>query len=340
MSRIAYYKRQNTTPTAAQAPYTIAVVNNGVENLNDIAAKLSLTLGYNELRIKAVVTTLVEKMIENAKANNSVYFGDLCYLKPTIAGGADFIDSPFDPNTQVYELAAYNGTGLADALASVTPYEIKEDEVGKVVRFNNVMDVESERFGVIIGTKQAELLGNGITVDSEGESIKLLNAKTLEVEATAEIDTVSKGQRAKFHFATAPAAGKYYLQLTTFGLLSASTPFIYRKPVTVETDPTPPAPTLTKVYPSDEPQTVGYMKPNPYENTVEGTNLAEATKLVFKYQDGDDVYEDECEIVSKAGNKIVFKANADSLSEIGGHLIVTTPSGTCEGSFMATIVAS
>ena len=337
MSRIAYYKRQNTTPTAATAPYTIAVVNNGVENLNDIAAKLSLTLGYNELRIKAVVTTLVEKMIENAKANNSVYFGDLCYLKPTIAGGADFIDSPFDPNTQVYELAAYNGTGLADALASVTPYEIKEDEVGKVVRFNNVMDVESERFGVVIGTKQAELLGNGITVDSEGESIKLLNAKTLEVEATAEIDTVSKGQRAKFHFATAPAAGKYYLQLTTFGLLSASTPFIYRKPVTVETDPTPPSPpTITNVTNThtDEPWQVTSDAES--VNKITGTNLSNVTGKI-KWLDGEAVeHEANIEITSQTATEVVFAPfNGPGGDSTDGKLILTdgTLSAECEIDF-------
>lgn len=337
MSRIAYYKRQNTTPTAATAPYTIAVVNNGVENLNDIAAKLSLTLGYNELRIKAVVTTLVEKMIENAKANNSVYFGDLCYLKPTIAGGADFIDSPFDPNTQVYELAAYNGTGLADALASVTPYEIKEDEVGKVVRFNNVMDVESERFGVVIGTKQAELLGNGITVDSEGESIKLLNAKTLEVEATAEIDTVSKGQRAKFHFATAPAAGKYYLQLTTFGLLSASTPFIYRKPVTVETDPTPPTPpTITNVTNTHTDESWQVTSDAESVNKITGTNLSNVTGKI-KWLDGEAVeHEANIEITSQTATEVVFAPfNGPGGDSTDGKLILTdgTLSAECEIDF-------
>ena len=105
-------------------------------------------------------------------------------------------------------------------------------------------------------------------------------------------------------------------------------------------EPPPANPTLTKVHPSDEPENDGWMKPNPYENTVEGTNLAAATKLEFKYVDGEDEYVDEFEIVSKTADRIVFKANADTLQDIGGHLIVTTPAGTCEGDFMATVMGS
>ena len=34
------------------------------------------------------------------------------------------------------------------------------------------------------------------------------------------------------------------------------------------------------------------------------------------------------------------KANAETMEDIGGHLIVTTPAGTCEGDFMATVMGS
>ena len=56
--------------------------------------------------------------------------------------------------------------------------------------------------------------------------------------------------------------------------------------------------------------------------------------------DGEDEHVDEFEIVSKTADRIVFKANAETMADIGGHLIVTTPAGTCEGSFMATVMGS
>ena len=34
------------------------------------------------------------------------------------------------------------------------------------------------------------------------------------------------------------------------------------------------------------------------------------------------------------------KANAETMEDIGGHLIVTTPAGTCESDFMATVMGS
>ena len=108
------------------------------------------------------------------------------------------------------------------------------------------MDVETERMGEINGTGEFMILGNGITLDAEGESAKLLDRKTGEVLATAEVSTVSKGQRATCAFAAVEggiAKGAYVLEVTTFGLIGSATPRVFRKPVKT-TEVVPPAPTL------------------------------------------------------------------------------------------------
>ena len=80
-------------------------------------------------------------------------------------------------------------------------------------------------------------------LDGEGEGVKLLDRKTDAVLAAAEVDSVSKGQRATCHFAAVPggiAKGAYTLELTTFGLVGDTKPHVFRKPVTlVEPIPEP-----------------------------------------------------------------------------------------------------
>ena len=68
------------------------------------------------------------------------------------------------------------------------------------------------------------------------ESAKLIDRKAGEELATAEVTTVSKGQRATCKFNPGDediAKGSYWLVVTTFGLIGETTPRVFRKPVTL-----------------------------------------------------------------------------------------------------------
>ena len=82
--------------------------------------------------------------------------------------------------------------------------KLTAEQLRNAIKFSNVMDVGSQHMGEIHGTGEFMILGNGITLDAEGESAKLLDRKTGEVLATAEVETVSKGQRATCAFAAVP----------------------------------------------------------------------------------------------------------------------------------------
>ena len=195
---------------------------------------------------------------------------------------------------------------------------------------------------VIVGTDEFYLEGYGMTQGGPGETLALHDAAG---EKLCDIDVKSQEQPSEIQHVcslvpqTAIPKGRHVIHMTTLaGGESTLWPLTLPVELAEAVEPPPANPTLTKVHPSDEPENDGWMKPNPYENTVEGTNLATATKLEFKYVDGEDEYVDEFEIVSKTADRIVFKANASTLTDIGGHLIVTTPAGTCEGDFMATVM--
>ena len=234
--------RKNATDTAAQAPYTWGVIPNGVANLNDLVADILGNLNSSEERVRMAIRETVKVALEHALAGETVDIGSL-RLKPRIPGSMPYEDSPFDPERDEVIVDVYADTELADAFDGVTPSKVSAEEFAAAIKVSNVMDVATEAFGEIRGSADFEVLGNGLTLDGEGEGVKLLDRKTDAVLAAAEVDTVSKGQRATCHFAAVAGGvdkGAYTLEVTTFGLVGDTKPHVFRKPVTlVEPIPEP-----------------------------------------------------------------------------------------------------
>ena len=244
-TEIKVYLRKNATDTAAQAPYTWGVIPNGVANLNDLVADILGNLNSSEERVRMTIRETVKVALEHALAGETVDIGSL-RLKPRIPGSMPYEDSPFDPERDEVIVDVYADAELADAFDGVTPTKVSAEEFAAAIKVSNVMDVATEAFGEIRGSADFEVLGNGLTLDGEGEGVKLLDRKTDAVLAAAEVDSVSKGQRATCHFAAVEGGvdkGAYTLELTTFGLVGDTKPHVFRKPVTlVEAVPAPPEP--------------------------------------------------------------------------------------------------
>ena len=242
---IRYYLVKNGTDTAAKAPYTIRVVPNGVANLNDLVSEILTRISSSEQRVRMVVTEATKVMLKHVLAGETVDFGGIRF-KAQIPGSMDYEDSPFTPGVDEVIVCAYVDDELRDTFDGIVPVKLSAEEVAASIRVSNVMDIATENFGEIHGTAPFKVLGNGITLDGEGESAKLLDRKTGEVLATAEVSTVSKGQRATCAFAATEGGipkGQYVLEVTTFGLVGETTPRVFRKPVTlVEAIPAPAKP--------------------------------------------------------------------------------------------------
>lgn len=239
---IRYYLVKNGTDTAAKAPYTIRVVPNGVANLNDLVSEILTRISSSEQRVRMVVTEATKVMLKHVLAGETVDFGGIRF-KAQIPGSMDYEDSPFRPGVDEVIVCAYVDDELRDTFDGIVPVKLSAEEVAASIKVSNVMDIATENFGEIHGTAPFKVLGNGITLDGEGESAKLLDKKTGEVLATAGVTTVSKGQRATCAFAAVAggiAKGAYVIEVTTFGLVGETTPRVFRKPVTlVEAIPEP-----------------------------------------------------------------------------------------------------
>ena len=256
-SNIGFYLVPNTTPTAETAPYTARIMANGVESFEDIANALATQLGLNADVVKLIVKEGITKAIARCRRGETVHFGNNCLrFKAAIRGSVPYEDSPYDTDLQSVEISTAVDAMIGDTLAELEPHPLTTEEIKNGSRVCNLMDVTSQEFGIIDGIKVFEILGNGITVDGEGEGVWILDAKTREIVATPEVDSVSKGQRAKLHLAAALPNGKYYYRVKTKGLLAQETPAVYEKPVTVIGYAPAPEPTkeitVTKVTHSSE----------------------------------------------------------------------------------------
>lgn len=331
---IRFYTYPNPTTTATDAPFLGRVVPNGVVNRNDLIAEIKSRIATTDARVIAHIEEAIAVAIEKAKLGYTIDFGFMKFV-PHITGSVECVDTPWAANVQKFVFDGYGNADLRNCLDNIAPTRIDGSDLASKIRVDNIEDLDSKRIGVIVGTKQFVITGNGMTVDSEGEGVKLLNKKTLEVVQAATIVSVSKGQRAYCKFATAPAAGKYYIEVKTKGLVGLDTPVPFRKPVTVEADPTPPSPpTLSGVHPEGH-EDEGWSVRNGVGAIVSGANLTGATSVKFTYNDpegGDRGADPQTFTVESDGKLVIGSASASFDNGWEPKIEVTTPNGTVEHS--------
>ena len=331
---IRYYLVKNGTDTAAKAPYTIRVVPNGVANLNDLVSEILTRISSSEQRVRMVVTEATKVMLKHVLAGETVDFGGIRF-KAQIPGSMDYEDSPFTPGVDEVVVCAYVDDELRDTFDGVVPVKLSAEEVAASIRVSNVMDIATEGFGEIHGTAPFKVLGNGITLNGEGESAKLLDRKTGEVLATAEVVTVSKGQRATCRFTPGTdgiARGAYVIEVTTFGLVGETTPRVFRKPVTlVEAIPAY-EPTVFTSATSDGEET-GHVCPHS-DLTIVGTGLLDLEGSTDLWIEDDDCVE-QLTFVSVAPDGHSMKVAVGALEGVGAGETMTVCAKDAGGMYIA-----
>jgi len=228
---IRIYLVKNTTETAASAPYTWRVIPNGVANLNDVVAGVLERINSSEERVRMALAEAQKVALKHVLAGETVDLGGI-RLRLQIPGSSPCEDTPFDPATDEVVVCAYVDDELRDAFDGITPVKVGASDIDSLIKVSNVMDVATEQFGTVVGTTQFAILGNGITLDGEGEYAKALDKKTGAVKGTATVLSVSKGQRAYCKFDPQLAGGDYTLEVATKGLIGEATPRTFRKPIT------------------------------------------------------------------------------------------------------------
>ena len=271
-AKIAYYAIPNPTGTSAEAPALPRVIPNGVANTNDVISDITDGIAASEARCRIALEAIIAAALEHVRRGETVDLGGF-RLRARIPGSMPCVDTPFDfgENTLVVDVLAE--PELNDALADLVPFKVDASELASMVKVSNVTDVATMSIGEIHGTDEFIITGNGVTLDAEGESAKLVDRKSGETLATAEVVTVSKGQRATCELpavAGGIAPGQYWLIVTTFGLVGETTPRVFRKPVTLTEAVPEPNPHFDSA--TSEGCREGYVMPNS-KVTVTGVGL-------------------------------------------------------------------
>ena len=310
----------------------------GLSGAIDEAIEGNYVLGQKPLILNSFIGLMGSMCAGVQRDGHARQIGNYLTVYPQFKGEVD-LDKGYDPEKNAIQIKARL---LNEMEIDISDWTFQDVTLGK-----KAFTLQSVHAGGVLGvynlSAAGEINGKKIPNSAAGEDVRVDwavegtdKAGTIDAsKVTSNVTRIDIAADALDELKQPEYDGKTIVFTVRGNYSNAKIPATIRY---VEPPPTPP--TLTKVHPSDEPENDGWMKPNPYENTVEGTNLATATKLEFKYVDGEDEYVDEFEIVSKTADSIVFKANAETMEDIGGHLIVTTPAGTCEGDFMATVMGS
>ena len=277
----------NAMPASqGEAKYLGIIIPNGVRNRALMVKNIIAREHFSESTVNAVLDAAIAETEALCAEGRDVNWGPVKFIAK-MHGSFPYEDSAFGDGTASVTVDAEGTNSLRALFADVVPTPMSAEEVAAAIKVHNVMDIATEHFGEIHGTNEFEILGNGVTLDAEGESAKLLDRKTGAVLATAEASSVERGQRATCSFAATEggiAKGAYVLEVTTFGLVGETTPRVFRKPVTlVEAIPEPePEPSIAKVTSEAGDGRVRMRKPA----DIVGTGLGGVTSVKVRYSDG------------------------------------------------------
>jgi len=229
---IKYAIVKNEMPASStEAKYLGKIIPNGVRNRSQMTALALKSEHFAEATFAAVIDAAVDITQELCAEGHDVDWGTVKFLSK-MHGSLPYEDSSFSDGTASLTLDADATNVTRTVLDTLTPVKISAAAIDSLIKVSNIMDVTTETFGTVIGSTPFVVLGNGITLDGEGEYVKALDKKTLEVKGTATVQSVSKGQRAYAKFSPQLTGGDYTFEIATKGLIGETTPRIFRKPVT------------------------------------------------------------------------------------------------------------
>jgi len=236
---IKYAIVKNEMPASStEAKYLGQAIPNGVRNRTQMTALALKNEHFAEATFGAVIDAVISLTQELCAEGRDVDWGPVKFLAK-MHGSLPYEDSAFTDGTASLTLDADATNATRDTLATLDPVKVSAAEFAQSIKVSNIMDVATEQFGTVVGATEFYVLGNGITLDGEGEYVKAYDKKTGVLAGTAQVISVSKGQRAKCKFNPQLAGGDYILEIATKGLIGETTPRVFRKAVTAIAVPEP-----------------------------------------------------------------------------------------------------
>ena len=327
MARHEIVIHENTSATKDVAPYLGSYIAKETLALAQFASAVGLKCGLPAIQVIAILGGSFEAIEELEREALVRVHTDIGVICGVITGSFPTADAEFDPVRNSLELALRLDDALHLDLTDTVPVIVTDEDVTKL-RVDNVMDLEEERpMNLIHGQHVFRVAGFNMVLGDEGAAAFLQNA--LGTTFPLVIDEVVSKQLFKAHTAELLPGGDYKLVVKSRAGDAAGplqTSFRKVKYLRVE-DPVPVNPPEVTDYEADGmPGEPIYLNGGTLH--VIGTNLAGATKVLFRYaEDGEPFYEaDPTEVT----DTVVDCGSLGYSGEVGsanGYLSVVTPKG-------------
>ncbi|MBP5284550.1 MAG: hypothetical protein ILO34_00385 [Kiritimatiellae bacterium] len=221
-TNIGYKLAPNMTKTAGKAPYFGVAIPVGSLAYDNI---LSRMVESGTFLNKATCQWMLSAFYEYAAAAIAgdtvrVNTGTVS-LYPAISGSFDSEDGAFDPGRNKLYVGASLSKGVRDALAELSPVFGGEGGGDSKVEISSEIDIDSQRWFVIDGTKEFRLAGIDLHVpDGEDESLSLVAADgvTKVCDITVVATDVTQRIVCRLPDDAAIEKGEYIVRLASHGI--------------------------------------------------------------------------------------------------------------------------
>ena len=315
MARHEVVIHENTSATKESAPYLGSYIAKETIALAQFASAVGLKCGLPAIQVIAILGGSFEAIEELEREALVRVHTDLGVICGVITGSFPTADAAFDPVRNSLELALRLDEAIRLDLTDAVPVIVTDENVTRL-RVDNVMDLEEERpMNLIHGRHVFRVAGFNMVLGDEGATAFLQNA--LGTTFPLVIDEVVSKQLFKAHTAELLPGGDYKL------VVKSRAGDAYLR---VE-DPVPADPPTATSYVADmmegEPIYVSSGR-----LTVNGTNLADATKVQLSYTEGGEAFYEMPVTETTETSASGTCGYTGSLTYQTGYLRVVTPNGT------------
>ena len=327
MARHEVVIHQNTGALAATAPYTGSYIAKETLRMSAFATAIGNRCGLPAIQVMAILSGAFEA-IEALERDGLVrVWTDLGVVCAVITGSLPTADAAFDPERNSLELVLRLGDDIRYALTDTVPTIITDEDLTKL-RVDNVMDLEEERpMNLIHGKHVFRVAGFNMVLGDEDAAAYLENS--MGTTFPLVIDEVVSKQLFKAHTAMLLDAGDYKLVVKSRAGDAAGplqTSFRRVKYLRVEDPVQEPTPMATS-YEADG-DAGGPITMDDSSLHVNGTNLAGATRVLFRYtEDGEPFYEAYPTEVTDTEVDCGSLGYSGEVESANGYLSVVTPKG-------------
>ena len=327
MARHEVVIHQNTGALAATAPYIGSYIAKETLRMSAFATAIGNKCGLPAIQVMAILSGAFEA-IEALERDGLVrVWTDLGVVCAVITGSLPTADAAFDPERNSLELVLRLGDDIRYALTDTVPTIITDEDLTKL-RVDNVMDLEEERpMNLIHGKHVFRVAGFNMVLTDEDAAVYLENSMGTTFPLT--VDEVVSKQLFKAHTTELLEAGDYKLVVKSragdaAGPLQTSFRKVkYLHVVDPEPEPTP----VATSYKADG-DAGGPITMDDSSLHVNGTNLAGATRVLFRYtEDGEPFYEAYPTEVTDTEVDCGSLGYSGVVESTNGYLSVVTPKG-------------